>query len=200
MNLAYFRRGLVLLLLVFGIALPVWAGEPTDEIKQTTDKILSILTNPSLKGSSKTAEREKLIRQAIDERFDWEEMARRSLARYWDQRTDGEKKEFVRLYSDLLERTYMDKVEGYSGEKVIYEGESVDNGYAVVRVKIVTKKNTDIRVHYRLKRVENKWLVYDVSIEGVSLVNNYRTQFNSIILKSSYENLVKRLKERVESK
>lgn len=200
MNLAYFRRGLVLLLLVFGIALPVWAGEPTDEIKQTTDKILSILTNPSLKGSSKTAEREKLIRQAIDERFDWEEMARRSLARYWDQRTDGEKKEFVRLYSDLLERTYMDKVEGYSGEKVIYEGESVDNGYAVVRVKIVTKKNTDIRVDYRLKRVENKWLVYDVSIEGVSLVNNYRTQFNSIILKSSYENLVKRLRERVESK
>jgi phospholipid transport system substrate-binding protein len=127
-------------------------------------------------------------------------MARRSLARYWDQRTDGEKKEFVRLYSDLLERTYMDKVEGYSGEKVTYEGESIDNGYAVVRVKIVTKKNTDIRVHYRLKRVENKWLVYDVSIEGVSLVNNYRTQFNSIILKSSYENLVKRLRERVESK
>ena len=200
MNLAHFRRGLVLLLLVFGIALPGWAGEPTDEIKQTTDKILSILTNPSLKGNSKTAEREKLIRQAIDERFNWEEMARRSLARYWDQRTDGEKKEFVRLYSDLLERTYLDKVEGYSGEKVTYEGESVDNRYAVVRVKIVTKKNTDVRVHYRLKRVENKWLVYDLSIEGVSLVNNYRTQFNSIILKSSYENLVKRLRERVELK
>jgi phospholipid transport system substrate-binding protein len=200
MNLAYFRRGLVLLLLVFGIALPGWAGEPTDQIKQTTDKILSILTNPPLKGPSKAAEREKLIRQAIDEQFDWEEMSRRSLARYWDQRTEGEKKEFVRLYSDLLERTYMDKVEGYSGEKVTYEGESVDDGYAVVRVKIVTKKNTDIRVDYRLKREENKWLVYDVSIEGVSLVNNYRIQFNSIILKSSYENLVKRLRERVEPK
>ena len=200
MNFAYFRRGLVLLLLVFGIALPGWAGEPTDEIKQTTDKILSILTNPSLKGRSKTTEREKLIRQAIDERFDMEEMSRRSLAKYWDQRTDGEKKEFVRLYSDLLERTYMDKVEGYSGEKVIYEGESIDNGYAVVRVKIVTKTNTDIRVHYRLKRDGNKWLVYDVSVEGVSLVNNYRTQFNSILLKSSYENLVKRLRERVELK
>jgi phospholipid transport system substrate-binding protein len=200
MNLAYFRRGLVLLLLVFGIALPGWAGEPTDEIKQTTDKILSILTNPSLKGRSKTTEREKLIRQAIDERFDMEEMSRRSLAKYWDQRTDGEKKEFVRLYSDLLERTYMDKVEGYSGEKVIYEGESIDNEYAVVRVKIVTKTNTDIRVHYRLKREGNKWLVYDVSVEGVSLVNNYRTQFNSILLKSSYENLVKRLRERVELK
>ena len=200
MNLAHFRRGLVLLLLVFGIALPGWAGEPTDQIKQTTDKILSFLTNPSLKGPSKTAEREKLIRQAIDERFAWEEMARRSLARYWDQRSDGEKKEFVRLYSDLLERTYMDKVEGYSGEKVTYEGESIDNGYAVVKVKIVTKKNTDIRVHYRLKRDGNKWLVYDVSIEGVSLVNNYRTQFNNIILKSSYENLVKRLRDRVELK
>lgn len=200
MNFAYFRRGLLLLLLVFGIAVPGWAGEPTDQIKQTTDKILSILTNPSLKGRSKSTEREKLIRQVIDERFDMEEMSRRSLARYWDQRTEGEKKEFVRLYSDLLERTYMDKVEGYSGEKVIYEGESIDKEYAVVKVKIVTNKNTDIHVHYRLKREENKWLVYDVSIEGVSLVNNYRTQFNSIILKSSYENLVKRLRERVELK
>ena len=185
---------------IIGIAVPVLANGPEEEIRQTTNKILSIVIDPALKNPSRKEERRRLVRKAIDERFDWEEMSRRSLARYWDQRTDEEKKEFVRLYSDLVERTYMDKVEGYSGEKVIYKGESVDNGYAVVKVEIVTKKNTYIHVHYRLKKKENKWLVYDVSIEGVSLVQNYRTQFNSIILHSSYENLIKRLRERVELK
>jgi phospholipid transport system substrate-binding protein len=197
---AHFHQGLFLLLLVFGIAVPGLAGEPTDQIKQTTDKILSIVTDPALKSPTKAQERRKLIRGAVDERFNWEEMARRSLARYWDQRTAEEKKEFVRLYSDLLERTYMDKVEGYSGEKIVYEGESGDDAYAVVKVKIATKKNTDIRVDYRLKKEINKWLIYDVSIEGVSLINNYRTQFNSIITQSSYENLVKKLRDKVETK
>ena len=195
----YLYRFFVLLLII-GIAVPALADGPEEEIRQTTNKILSIVTDPTLKNPSREEARRRLVRKAIDERFDWEEMSRRSLARYWNQRTDEEKKEFVRLYSDLLERTYMDKVEGYSGEKVTYEGESVDNGYAAVKVKIVTKKNTDIHVHYGLKKKGNKWLVYDVSIEGVSLVNNYRTQFNSIILQSSYENLVKRLRERVELK
>ncbi len=200
MRLAYFYRGLLLFFLVFGMAVTGLAGEPTDQIKRTTDKILSLVTDPALKAPSKAGEREKLIRQAADERFDWEEMARRSLGRHWDQRTAEEKRQFVRLYSDLLERTYMDKVEGYSGEKVLYEGESVDGGYATVKVKIATKKNADIHVQYRLKKEGNKWLIYDVSIEGISLVNNYRTQFNSIIVQSSYENLIKRLKEKVELK
>ncbi len=121
-------------------------------------------------------------------------MARRSLARHWAQRTDEEKKEFIRLFGELLEQTYLDKVEGYSGEKVQYEGETIDGDYAVVKVKIITKKNVDIPVKYRLKKKGNDWLVYDISIEGVSLVNNYRTQFNSILSGSSYGELVKRLK------
>jgi len=200
MSLGHFYQGLLLFFLVLGPPLPGWAGEPTDQIKETTHKILSILADPSLKSPSLTQERRSSIRRTIDERFNWEEMTRRSLARYWDPRTAEEKKEFVRLYSDLLERTYMDKIEGYSGEKVIYGGESTDNDYAVVKVKIVTKKNTDIRVEYRLKKEGNKWLVYDISIEGVSLVNNYRTQFNSIISQSSYENLIKRLRDKVELK
>jgi phospholipid transport system substrate-binding protein len=186
------------LFLIIGISVPALADGPEEEIRQTTNKILSIVTDPALKNPSREEERRRLVRKAVDERFDWEEMSRRSLARYWDLRTDEEKREFVQLYSDLLERTYVDKVEGYSGVKVIYEGESVDNGYAVVKVKIVTKKNTNVHVHYGLKKKGNKWLVYDVSIEGVSLVNNYRTQFNRIILQSSYENLVKRLSEKVE--
>jgi phospholipid transport system substrate-binding protein len=188
------------LVLVVGFVVPALAGEPTEKIKQTTDKILKIVTDPALKNPSREPERRRLIRKAVDERFDWEEMARRALARYWDQRTDQEKKEFVRLFGDLLERTYLNKVEGYSGEKVQYEGEALESEYAVVKVKIVTRKNVDIPVDYRLHKKENDWFVYDISIEGVSLVNNYRTQFSSIITQSSYENLVKKLKEKLTQK
>jgi phospholipid transport system substrate-binding protein len=191
---------MVVFLLVLGVSAPCFAGEPTEKIRQTTDKVLSIVTNPSLKDASKGQEREKLIRRAVDERFDWEEMARRSLATHWAKRTAEERKEFVHLFSDLLERTYMRKVEDYSGEKVLYEGETKDGDYAKVNVKIVTKKNRDIPVEYRLKKEGNDWLIYDVLIEGVSLVNNYRTQFKSIILQSSYENLIKRLRNKVEEK
>jgi phospholipid transport system substrate-binding protein len=200
MKTSYFLKNMLIFFLVLGASAPCLAGEPTEKIRQTTDKILSIVTNPSLKDPSKTQEREKLIRRAVDERFDWEEMARRSLATHWAKRTAEEKKEFVSLFADLVERTYMSKVEDYSGEKVQYEGETMEGDYAIVKVKVVTKKNADIHVEYRLKKEGDKWLVYDVSIEGVSLVNNYRTQFNSILLQSSYENLVKRLRNKVEEK
>jgi phospholipid transport system substrate-binding protein len=200
MSFFYFFKRILLLILILGISVPGWAKEPTDQIKQTTDRILSIVTDSALKSPSKVQEKRRLIRRAVDELFDWEEMAHRSLARHWDQRTAEEKKEFVRLYSDLLERTYMEKVEGYSGEKITYEGETLDNGYAVVKVKIATKKNNDIHVEYRLRKEGSKWLVYDVLIEGISLVNNYRAQFNSIISQSSYEKLVKRLRDKVELK
>jgi len=200
MSLSYVYRRIVLILLFIGMAVPAVAGEPTEKIRQTTDKILSILGNEALRDPSRAKERRRLIRSAIDERFDWEEMARRSLATHWAKRTPEEKKEFVRLFSDLLERAYMSKIEEYSGEKVRYEGEVIDGEYAVVKVNIATKKSKDIPVEYRLKKERNDWFVYDVSIEGVSLVNNYRTQFNSIILESTYEDLVKKMKEKLAQK
>ena len=200
MRSAYFIQNTFSLFLGMAIAVPVLAASPMDGIKQTTNKILSVVTNPAFKAPSKTEEREKLIRQAVDERFDWEEMARRALAIHWAERTAEEKKEFVRLFADLVERTYMKKVEDYSGEKVLYEAETKEGDYASVRVKIVTKRGEDIPVEYRLKKERKDWFVYDVSIEGVSLVNNYRIQFHSILSQSSYENLVKRLREKVEPK
>jgi phospholipid transport system substrate-binding protein len=195
-----FTRGVLPLLLVGSMAVPLLAAGPMEEIKQTTDKILSIVTNPALKAPSKTEEREKLLHQAVRERFDWEEMSRRSLATHWAKRTAGERKEFIHLFSELLERTYMKKVEGFSGEKVLYEGETIEKDYATVKVRIITKNDKDIPLEYRLKKEGNNWFIYDVSIEGVSLVNNYRTQFNSILFQSSYEELVKRLREKAELK
>ena len=197
MYLHSFCRGLVLFLLIFCLAVPGLAGEPTDQIKVTIDKIIATLADPDLEGPEKAAERRRLIRLAADERFDWHEMARRALAMHWKKRTDEEKKEFVPLFADLLERTYMNRIENYSGEKVIYHGEKVRGKYSLVSVTIFTSQDIEIPVKYRLRKKGDEWFVYDVSIEGVSLVNNYRTQFNSIILRSSYEGLVEKLKKKV---
>jgi phospholipid transport system substrate-binding protein len=183
-------------LLILGTGVPSMAGEPTEQIKQTTDKILSILADPNLKTPARAQERKQSVRRTIDERFDWEELARRSLAQYWAQRTPDEKKEFIQLYRELLARTYLNKVQDYSGETVRYEGESIESDYATVKVRILTSKNTEISVDYRVMKKGNHWLVYDISIEGVSLVNNYRSQFNSILQKSTYQELVKKLKEK----
>ena len=178
-------------------AMPAMAGEPTEKIRETNDKIIAIVSNPALKGPGKAAERKRLIRQAVDERLNWEEMSRRTLARHWRKRTVEEREEFIDLYGKLLEQTYLDRVEGYSGEKVLYGGERIDGKYSVVKVKILTKQETEISAEYRLKINAGEWLVYDISIEGVSLINNYRTQFNSIIMRSSYKGLIKKLKTKV---
>ena len=190
------RIGMLFVWCVF-FAFPAWGGLPTEKIKETTDNILAIITRPELKGPDKAAERRNLMRQYIDERFDWEEMSRRSLGRHWRKRTIEEKATFVKLFGKLLERTYLDKVEGYSGEKVDYLDETLDGDYGTVEVKILTLRGQEVNVEYRLKKEKNDWLVYDIAIEGVSLINNYRVQFNSIITRSSYNALVRRLEEKV---
>ena len=175
-----------------------FAGGPTEDVRDTTDKLIAIVSDPAMKTSDMAAERARRIRKAVDERFDWREMSKRTLAKYWKKRSDREKEEFIDLFGKLLERTYLDKVEGYSGEKVLYVGERVDGKYGIVVVKIVTKKDTEILVKYKLKNKGSEWLVYDISIEGVSLINNYRKQFDSIMTRSSYEDLVKKLRTKVE--
>jgi phospholipid transport system substrate-binding protein len=184
-------------MLCLAAAVSVQASAPTDKIKETTDKILAIVSDPALKASEKDEERRAQIRAALDQRFDWEEMSRRSLGLHWAKRTPDEIKEFIGLYKKLLERTYLDKVESYSGEKVLYVGDSIDGVYSAVRVKIITTKDQEIQVEYRMQNKKQDWLVYDIFIEGVSLVNNYRAQFNSILTKSSYQQLIERLTEKV---
>jgi len=180
-------------LLLFGGS-TVRAGEPMDAVKQSTDRILKVLKDPELKAKSKEPEKRRLLRKVADERFDWEEMAKRSLATHWGERTPEERKEFVSLFADLLERSYMGKIEGYKNEKIVLEKENVDADFAVVESNVVTEREVEIPINYRLHKKGSDWLVYDVSIEGVSLVNNYRTQFNNIIMSSSYQELVKKLK------
>jgi phospholipid transport system substrate-binding protein len=179
------------------IASPVWAGAPTDQLKITIDKIIAILSDPNLKSPEKSHEKKQLVRRAVDEIFDWEAFSQRAMAKYWRQRTPEEKKEFIALFGKLLERTYLDKVENYSGESVSYVGEKIDGTYAIVNTIVLSKSNNEIEVNYRLRNKNGEWFVYDIYIEGVSLVNNYRIQFNDILMKSSYQELVKRLEEKI---
>jgi phospholipid transport system substrate-binding protein len=184
-------------LLLVGTTRRGQAGEPLDKIRQTVDDVLTVLADETLKAPERETERRAKIRQAVFQRFGFDEMAQRALAQHWRTRTPEERKEFVTLFSDLLERSYIDKIENYGGgkENIRYTKETIDkDGYATVRSEIISKRDLDVEVEYRLLQRDGNWAVYDVIIEGVSLVNNYRTQFNKIITESSYENLVKQMK------
>jgi len=170
------------------------AGPATDQLKGAVDRVIKVLEDPSLKGDDRVVERRTAVRKIADEIFDFNEIARRALARHWQPLTDKQRAEFVSLFSDLLERSYMSKIELYGGEKIQYVGERVDGEIATVATRIVTKNGTEVPIDYRLLKKGDRWLVYDVNIEGVSLVSNYRTQFNKIIQTASFEDLIQKLR------
>ncbi|MDP9129978.1 MAG: ABC transporter substrate-binding protein [Candidatus Binatota bacterium] len=179
-------------------ASPARAGLPTDQIKATVDKAQLVLRDPRLKPATKQTERREQLKQVLFSRFNFAEMAKRSLGPNWARRTPQEQEEFVRLFTEVLERAYADIIESYIDEKIVYLNEKVDSGYADVNSKIVTTKGEEYSINYRAQLVGNEWKVYDVVAENISLVNNYRSQFNRVIAKSSYEELVRRLKDKNE--
>ena len=171
------------------------AGIPTDQLKGAIERVVKTLDNPALKGEAKVAERRSAVRKIANDIFDFSEIARRSLGRHWAARSEAEQREFVMLFGDLLERAYISKIDTYGGEKIVYTGERAEGDIAVVTTKIISKNGTEVPIDYRmLRKGSDRWLVYDVNIEGVSLVSNYRTQFNKIIQTSSYAELVKKMK------
>ena len=184
--------GLTILLLVQ----PVWvaAGVPGDQVRQSTDKLLAILKDPQLKDESKKNERRDKLKEVIYQRFDFTEMAKRSLGSEWRRRSPEEQKEFVKLFTDLLRRAYLDQLESYNGEKIQYVKETEDDNHAQVDTKIIDNKEREFSVNYRLHNRNGDWKIYDVVIENISLINNYRAQFNRVLAKSSYEDLVNRMK------
>jgi len=191
MTRAFFLLATVLTWLTAGDAV---AGPPTDQVRGSVDRVLQILSDPELKKDAKTADRRAAIRTVANEIFDFTEISQRSLARHWPPRTPAERQEFIRLFGDLLEYSYVTKIEAYSGEKIQYTGEAADGDQAVVKTRIVTKQGLEIPVDYRMFVKDNRWRAYDVNIEGVSLVANYRTQFNTVIQRAGYPDLVAKLK------
>ena len=170
-----------------------WAGAPTEQLRTQIERAIKVLEDPELAKESRMSERRAAIRRIANEIFDFTETTRRSLGPHWQARTPQEREEITRLFADLLERSYIGRIETYSGEKIQFIGDSVDGDQANVRTRLVTKQGTEVPVDYRMHRVGDRWLSYDVVIEGVSLVANYRAQFNKIIQTSGYASLVKKL-------
>ena len=196
MNWFHLKSALLALGLAVITAVPAAAGVPTDQLRGAVDRVLKTLDDPSFKGADKVADRRVAVRKIANEIFDFGEIAKRSMARHWQPLSEAQRTEFVGLFADLLERSYISKIETYGGEKIQYTSEKIDGDYATVSTRIVTKNGTEVPVDYRMKKGGDRWLVYDVSIEGVSLVSSYRTQFNKIIQTSSYNQLVSKLKNK----
>lgn len=174
----------------------VAAGEPTEQLRQRIERVLKVLQDRDLAAEGRAAERRAAVRKIASEIFDFEETAQRALGRHWRDRSPAERQEFVKLFTDLLEESYVGKIETYQGEKIAYIGESVEGDQATVRTRIVTPKGTEVPIDYRMRRQDGGWRVYDVVIESVSLIANYRTQFNKIVQTESYAELVKKLRAR----
>ena len=184
------QKALALMLLAMA---PMATPSPTEVVQSGIEQVVQVVQDYDAGHSDGAEKRRSEIRRVAGRLFDFPEMARRTLARHWSERTPGEREEFVSLFRDLLERSYIAKLENYTGERIIYLGETVDGEYATVRSKIMGR-GTEMALAYRLHLVNSRWAVYDVLIEGVSFVGNYRSQFNRIISKGSYEDLVRKLK------
>ena len=178
------------------------AQRPIEEVKATTDKVLAILRDPNLQGDVKKSERRHLVRQELDVWFDWTAIARGCLGQHWAKRSRAEQQEFADLFSKLMETTYLDKLETYYVDlnKIDYVSERIRDNYASIKL-IITARQVDHPVEYRMQKAspQSHWRIYDVLIEGVSLVKNYRDQFSEIIAKSSYEAMVSDLKAKVKA-
>src|SRR5262245_30316109 len=182
-------RPLASVLLTLAVTVPAWAGAPTDQVKQYTDQVQKIVADPALRLADKRA----AVRKVAGEVFDVNETARRALGPHWQARTPAEREEFVNLFADLLERTYISKIDLYGGLR--YTSEIIDGEFATVRAKFITTKGSEIPVEARMLKRGGHWMIYDIAIENVSLIGNYRTQFDRIIRTASYGELVRRLKE-----
>jgi phospholipid transport system substrate-binding protein len=193
-------RGLLMKTVIFGVALLLiagasgaWAGQPIAVVKHVIEKALDVLSNPAYSKD----QRRQIVKGIVDPHFDYREMARLSLGPTWYKISAGQKDEFVRLFADLLEASYSDKIEKYAQRvKIDYVGEIPMGNRSEVRT-VVVKPNDRIPLNYRLLNEDGTWKVYDVVIEGVSLVSNYRSQFRRIIHRSSYAELVRRLQVKV---
>jgi phospholipid transport system substrate-binding protein len=187
----------LLLSVLISLSVAVWpaqgAATVTDEVKKVVDEVIRIVSSKELKKSQYEGKRRAELRKAIGSIFDFEQMAKLSMGAHWKKRTPAEQKAFVPLFQSLLENSYAKKIESYNNEKVVYLRENMEGEYSEVKSKVLTAKGEEFSLDYRLKKQGSKWMVYDVVIEGVSLVANYRGQFNRIIQAQGYNELVKKL-------
>jgi phospholipid transport system substrate-binding protein len=186
--------GLGALFAVLYLAVAAFAATPTGEIRGAIDRVIQIVKNPNLAGAGHMRERRDLLRKEILPVFDFEEMAKRSLGPDWRARTPEERKDFIAVFSGMLENSYLGKIEGYKGEKIRYDRESIDGEHAVVPTVITSPGGEEFTVEYRVLKENGRWRVNDIVIEGISLVNNYRSQFAGMLQKMPFADMMKKLR------
>jgi phospholipid transport system substrate-binding protein len=172
------------------------ADSPTEQVRTTVDQVLAIVRSPNPKSKAQMEAQRVQLLEVIHPRFDFTEMAKRSLGPNWAHPTSEEQREFVKIFTALMGRAYADNIESYTSQNVLYTREVVDKDYAEVDTKIVADKRADLSINYKLHSVDKEWRVYDLVIEHISVVNNYRSQFNRVIARSSFAELVRTMKEK----
>jgi len=187
---------LMFLLLCLLFPLSSRADSPTEQVRATVDKVLTIVRSPDPKSKAQIEAQRAQLLEVIYPRFDFTEMAKRSLGPNWARRTSEEQREFVKIFTALMGRAYADNIESYTSQNVLYIREVVDKDYAEVDTKIVADKRADLSINYKLHSVDKEWRVYDLVIEDISVVNNYRSQFSRVIARSSFAELVRTMKEK----
>ncbi len=197
MRLPMFFPSFALGIFVISGSVPVTAGEPTEQIRSAINKGVQILRESRLDMKKDRPKVIQRLREIVYPLFDFKEMAKRSLGSHWRQLTPKQQEEFSSLFTSLLERSYADKIDLYDGQKVIYTQENVDQDYAEVDTKVIGKNGESFSVNYKLLQVGGKWRIYDVVVEDISVVNNYRSQFHRVIVNSSFQELIDKLKEKV---
>jgi phospholipid transport system substrate-binding protein len=172
------------------------AGEPTEAIRGALNQGVEILKNAKLDNQKQRSQVIDRLRQIVYPLFDFREIAMRSLGAHWRRINAQQREEFVSIFTRLLEKTYADQIDLYNGQQVVYTGESVDGDFAQVDSRIIDKNAQTYSVAYRLHRVDGKWRIYDVVAENISVVNNYRSQFDRVIARSSFDELLKIMKQK----
>ena len=166
----------------------------TQALQPTIDGVLTVLADPALAGAARAPQRQAALRKVMEPAIDFPDAARRALAVHWAARTAGERAEFVGLFTDLVMESYAAQLDGYGILGVVFVGESVDEDLVTVHTRVDNRHRPSVSIDYRMHRRDSRWLVYDVLVEGVSLVGNYRAQFNTVIRTKSYAELVRRMK------
>jgi phospholipid transport system substrate-binding protein len=172
------------------------AGEPLEMVRSSVEKVVAVLRDPKLKSPEKKNERIDRLKEIINSIFDYDEMARRALGAHWRRRTPAEQEEYLTLFRLFIEKVYADKVDLYEGERIVVGRETIDGDYAEVESKVINARGEESPVIFRLRRANAKWRVYDAVVENISVVQNYRSQFDRVISKSSYDELKKLLKDK----
>jgi phospholipid transport system substrate-binding protein len=176
-------------------------ASPRDVVQNAVTRVLAVVGAPAdadrVSKTDAVDRRRAEVRRLASGLFDFDEMARRALSRHWASRSKAEQTAFVELFTDLLERTYVARIESYAGERITYPTEIIDGEYATVRSRLVTRRRAETLLDYRLHLAEGKrWKVFDISVDGVSFVATYRSEFNRIIQSSSYASLVDRMRKK----